>query len=262
MSEQLLATTVGGQGAAVILLHGLFGASDNLGRIATELEKEFQVWRVDLRNHGNSFHSDEMNYPLMVQDLYRSMQANNIEQAYLIGHSMGGKVAMQFALTYPEKVTGLIVADIAPVKYPAHHQAILKGLESLNLAEVANRKMADAVLAEYIDIPGVRQFLIKSLDFTNKVTARWKFNLKAIVEHYHEILAACTAEKPFTGKTLFIAGGLSDYIKPEYKDSILALFPNSELKIIPETSHWLHAEKPSVFIGICQRYLRETGKRL
>jgi len=261
MSEQLLATSVGGQGTAVILLHGLFGASDNLGRVATELEKEFQVWRVDLRNHGNSFHSEEMNYTLMVQDLYRTMQANNIEQAHFIGHSMGGKVAMQFALTYPEKVISLIVADIAPVKYLPHHHAILQGLSALDLSLVSSRKMADTALAEYVEDSGVRQFLLKSLDFTNKAAPRWKFNLNAILDHYLEILDGCQSDSPYSGTTLFIAGGWSDYIKPEYREATLALFPNTELKIIPETSHWLHAEKPRIFIGICQRFLREAEMR-
>lgn len=261
MSEELLATTVSGIGKAVILLHGLFGASDNLGRIAVELAKEFQVWRVDLRNHGNSFHSNEMNYTVMVEDIKRIMHANNIEQAHLIGHSMGGKVAMQFALTYPEKVNSLIVADIAPVRYAAHHHAILEGLSALDLSQVPNRKIADAALAEYVEDHGVRQFLLKSLDFTNKAMPKWKFNLNAIVDHYLEILDGCHSETPYSGKVLFIAGGLSDYIKPEYRDTTLALFPNTELKIIPETSHWLHAEKPSIFIGICQRFLKETEKR-
>lgn len=260
MSEQLLATSVRGEGQAVILLHGLFGSSDNLGRVAAELEKEYQVWQIDLRNHGSSFHNDEMNYPLMVEDLNRTMMAHNIERAHFIGHSMGGKVAMQFALTYPEKVTTLIVADIAPVRYPAHHQAIIKGLKSLDLMKVTNRKMADVMLAEFIDVPGVRQFLIKSLDLSDKGHSKWKFNLKAILEHYHEILDACYSDKPFYGKTLFIAGGLSEYIKPEYRSETLALFPNTELKIIPDTSHWLHAEKPGVFIGICKRCLNESGR--
>ena len=260
MSEQILAASVRGDGQAVILLHGLFGSSDNLCRVAAELEKEFQVWQIDLRNHGSSFHSDEMNYPLMVEDLNRTMKVHGIERAHFIGHSMGGKVAMQFALTYSEKILTLIVADIAPVRYPAHHQAIFKGLESLDLMEVKNRKMADAMLAEYIDVPGVRQFLIKSLDLSDKDHAKWRFNLRAILEHYNEILDACYSEKPFYGRTLFIAGGLSDYIKPEYREETLALFPKTELKIIPDTSHWLHAEKPGVFIGICKRCLHESDR--
>jgi esterase len=260
MPEQLLAVSVSGHGTPIILLHGLFGSSDNLGRVAAELEKEYQVWRVDLRNHGNSFHADEMNYPRMVEDLYRTMCVNNLSHAHLIGHSMGGKVAMQFALTYPERVLSLIVADISPVKYPAHHQAILKGLATLDLTQMANRKMADTALAEYIAEPGVRQFLLKSLDFSGNCSPKWKFNLKAIMEHYQDILDGCYSDKPFSGKTLFIAGGLSDYIKPDYRERTLALFPNTELKIIPDTSHWLHAEKPRIFIGICQRFLKETSK--
>jgi esterase len=256
MSRELLAHKIRGQGEIVILMHGLFGSSDNLGRIALALEEDFQVWQVDLRNHGQSFHSDTMSYPEMVEDLLLIMQVNKAEQVHLFGHSMGGKVAMQFALTYPEKVKSLIVADIAPVTYPPHHHAILKGLNRLDLSKVKNRTMADAALAEYIDVSSVRQFLLKSLDFTTKPAPRWKFNLTTINAHYQAILDACYSSRPYTGKTLFIAGGCSDYIKPEYKEATLKLFPETQLKIIPGASHWLHAEKPEIFIGLCQRFLK------
>tara|TARA_R110001592_G_C13159388_1_gene748792 strand:- start:1758 stop:2534 length:777 start_codon:yes stop_codon:yes gene_type:complete len=257
MGSELLSVSIKGEGEAVIILHGLFGSSDNLSRVAIELEKEYQVFRVDLRNHGNSFHHKDMNYILMVEDVKKYMDAYGIDTAYFIGHSMGGKVAMSFALNYPEKVQKLIVADIAPVTYPPHHKEILEGLSSIPLNSISNRREADEYLAKHIEESGVRQFLLKSLDFSNKQIPVWKFNLSAILENYDQILVGITSTQQFKGDTLFIAGGKSDYIKPDYKLKTMALFPKAKLKIIPETSHWLHAEKPRVFISICQRFLEE-----
>jgi esterase len=257
MTSELLSVSVKGEGKPVIILHGLFGSSDNLARVAIELEKNYTVYRIDLRNHGNSFHDDEMNYSIMVDDLKKTMDHYKIVRANLIGHSMGGKVAMAFALTYPSSMQKLIVADIAPVTYSPHHTAILKGLNSLPLESVVNRKEADRYLAEHIEEPGVRQFLLKSLDFSDKNSAVWKFNLSAILKNYDNILSGNDFFGQFEGETLFIAGGKSDYIKSDYKEKIITLFPKAQLKIIPETSHWLHAEKPRVFISICQRFLEE-----
>ena len=257
MNPEILSSSVKGEGPAVIILHGLFGSSDNLSRVATELEKDYQVYRVDLRNHGNSFHDQDMSYALMVEDLKVCVDSLGIEQAHILGHSMGGKVAMLFSLKHPTRINKLIVADIAPVTYTPHHTQILKGLESMPLAEISSRKVADDYLAKFIDEPGVRQFLLKSLQFNKGEQPKWKFNLSAILENYDKIISGIESSEPFMGKALFIAGGLSDYIKPEYKQKTIALFPNTQLKIIPETSHWLHAEKPRIFIGICQRFLSE-----
>ena len=257
MTSELLSTSIKGEGSPIIILHGLFGSADNLARVSTELEKNFQVIRVDLRNHGNSFHHTNMSYPIMVADIKRVMAHYNIERAHFIGHSMGGKVAMEFALSYPEQVIKLIVADIAPVKYPPHHQKILEGLTSIPLSLISNRKQADEYLANYIYEPGVRQFLLKSLNISPNQKTSWKFNLSAILKNYESILNGDDTSRVFEGKTLFVAGGNSDYIKPEYKTKTMKLFPKALLKIIPETSHWLHAEKPKVFISICQRFLEE-----
>ena len=257
MNPQILFSSVKGEGAAVIILHGLFGSSDNLSRVATELEKDYRVYRIDLRNHGASFHHNDMSYEIMVSDLKVCMDALNIDKAHIIGHSMGGKVAMGFSLQHPQKVQKLIVADIAPVTYPPHHTQILKALKSMPLEQINTRKMADEHLARFINEPGVRQFLLKSLELNKTALTKWKFNLAAILENYNKILSGIESSKPFLGETLFIAGGLSDYIKPEYKQNTMALFPNAQLKIIPDTSHWLHAEKPKIFIGICQRFLEE-----
>jgi len=250
-----LAAKVKGQGDRVIILHGLFGSSDNLGRIANELAKDYEVHSLDLRNHGESFHSQEMSYELMSGDVIQYMNEQNLDRVNILGHSMGGKVAMKIALQYPERINKLIVADIAPVTYTAHHNDIFKGLFSVDFEQANTRSAVDKRLATYIETIGVRQFLMKNLMQSKSGGFTWKMNLKAIYQNYSRILEGLSSNGPYLGEVLFIAGGLSDYIKPAYRTQTLGLFPNTKMKIIPETSHWLHAEQPRVFIGICQRFL-------
>ena len=255
MNNLMLAANVKGQGKVLILLHGLFGSSDNLGRIATELSKHYQVHALDLRNHGESFHSELMSYELMAADVLRYMDTNSFENVHLLGHSMGGKVAMKIALDYPERVDSLIVADIAPVTYPAHHQEIFEGLLSIDFKRDKTRSAADKILAQHIETLGVRQFLLKNFVPKQQGGFHWKMNLSAIYKNYSKILEGLSNNEAFTGRVLFIAGGLSDYIKADYKEKTLSLFPKTEMKVIPEASHWLHAEKPRTFVGICHRFL-------
>jgi len=252
-----LYSNIKGEGETLILLHGLFGSADNLGRIATELSNDFKVHALDLRNHGQSFHSDEMDYALMAQDVINYMDFNTIESACFIGHSMGGKVAMTLALEFPERVRKLIVADISPVTYPAHHNEIFSGLLAINLVRDKTRNAADKVLAEYVGEKGVRQFLLKNLQTVVEGGLKWRVNLDAIYDNYKNILQGMKDDKVYKGSVLFIAGALSDYIKPEYKEKTLNLFPNTQMKVIPEATHWLHAEKPRIFIGICKRFLEK-----
>jgi esterase len=250
-----LAAKVKGQGYPLIVLHGLFGSSDNLGRVASELSKDYQVHSIDLRNHGDSFHTEEMSYDLMAGDVVAYMDEQGLDRVSLLGHSMGGKVAMKIALIYSERVSKLIVADIAPVTYSAHHNEIFKGLLAVDFKQDTTRAAVDKCLAIYINTIGVRQFLMKNLVQRKQGGFGWKMNLSAIHKNYSKILEGLSYNEPYLGKVLFIGGGLSDYIKPAYKQQTLNLFPNTDMKIIPETSHWLHAEKPRIFIGICQRFL-------
>ena len=250
-----LAAKVKGQGDVLIILHGLFGSSDNLGRVATELSEDFEVHSLDLRNHGDSFHTDDMSYELMTKDVIAYLDEHGFDCINMLGHSMGGKVVMNIALTHPERVNKLIVADIAPVTYTAHHNEIFKGLLAVNFEQDKTRSAVDKRLSNYIDTPGVRQFLMKNLVKRDNGKFGWRMNLPAIYKNYSKILTGLSENEPFLGGVLFIAGGLSDYIKPEYKQQTLSLFPNTEMKIIPDTTHWLHAEKPRVFVGICQRFL-------
>jgi len=255
---------ISGQGEPLILLHGLFGSLENLGGIARRLEDNWQIHALDERNHGSSPHSDEMNYPAMAADIIAYMDAQGLGQATILGHSMGGKVAMQVALSYPQRVKAIIVADIAPVTYHPRHDDILEGMKSLDLNGVKSRKQADERLAEFVEIPGVRQFLLKNLEripaeeqTDSDIIFRWRLNLPVIDAHYQNLADAPEGDGPFEGPVLFIKGADSAYIQEKHQDTIRRLFPNAELKIIEGAGHWLHAEKADTFATLCRRFLEQ-----
>jgi esterase len=238
----------------LVLIHGLFGSYENLGVIARSLSEQYQVINIDVRNHGQSGHSDQMSYALMVQDLAQTLDELHIASAALLGHSMGGKLAMAFALQYPQRVSKLIVADIAPVAYAPRHNAIFTGLVAIDLATLTSRTEADKQLSAYIAEPGVRQFLLKSLVKSDQ-RFHWRFNLQALKQHYNALIGAPQIDGCYNGPTLFIKGGNSDYILPEHKAGIMQLFPQAQAKIIQGTGHWLHAEKPAAFTKLVQDFL-------
>lgn len=243
-----------GSGPPLVILHGLFGSADNWFSIARELQEDFTLYLVDQRNHGDSPQSNEWNYQVMVSDLIQLLDEQGLEKIFLMGHSMGGKTAMNFVLSYPERVEKLIVADIAPRYYPVHHQEILKGLNSLSLTQIQSRKEADEKLAEYIPEAGIRQFLLKSLgrDETGFV---WKVNLAAITENIEEVGQQLESEAQYEGKTLFLAGAKSDYITDEDCQEIYSFFPNYQLIRVPNAGHWLHAEQPKAVIKEITNFL-------
>lgn len=243
-----------GAGPAVVLIHGLFGSFENLGSIARALSDDFQIINIDVRNHGRSEHSDEMNYPLLAADLAETLAHLKLSPFAIVGHSMGGKIAMEYALRYPERVTRLVMADIAPVSYHARHNSIFDGLHSVDLTQLSSRGEADKQLAQHINEAGVRQFLLKSLDKTDQ-GFRWRFNLKALAAHYAELIGAPLAAGQFMGPALFIKGGDSDYILPEHRPLIMQHFPHAQAKVIQGTGHWLHAEKPAAFNKLVRDFL-------
>lgn len=244
-----------GEGDPLILLHGLFGSLENLGGITQRLSDTWQVHALDLRNHGRSPHVEEMGYPAMADDVLRYLDKQGIDQAAVLGHSMGGKTAMELALAHPDRVSRLIVADISPVAYPPHHDAIIEGLTGLELAKIKSRGDADKKLAEHVEIPAVRQFLLKNLVRTDDGGYDWRINLDAIENDYPQIAEGPTAQGPYEGPTLFLKGGDSDYIKDGHRDIVARLFPNAVLRILPGTGHWLHAEKADLFAKLCRRFL-------
>lgn len=245
-----------GQGDPVIILHGLFGTSDNWQTIAKKLAEHYTVFILDQRNHGRSPHDDEFNYHLMAEDLKDFMEQHWIHQARIIGHSMGGKTAMQFALEYPDMVEKLVVVDIANQNYQGGHEAIFKALFSLDLGNIKNRKEADAALETQIEDFGVRQFLLKNLSRNKSGQYEWKMNLPVIYKNYAAILSAVNGDYPFEGATLFVKGGLSDYITSDNFELTQTSFPNAELKTIEKAGHWVHAAAPAELLLLLDKFLK------
>lgn len=233
-----------GSGEDVIVIHGLFGSLENLNVIAKSLAENYRVTNIDLRNHGQSFHDAQMDYQVMARDVIHLMEHLKINKAHIIGHSMGGKVAMKLALTEPSLVDKLIVLDIAPVTYKPRHDAIFAGLNAVEQAQVQDRKSADTILAQYVNELGVRQFLLKSFAKNESGEFSWRFNLAVLFEKYENILTDINENNSCSCDTLFIKGNDSDYILPEYRDAIMAHFPKAKAKIIHGAGHWLHAQKP------------------
>ena len=244
--NQLLNYQQLGSGKDIILIHGLFGRLENLNMVAKALSESYRVTSVDVRNHGDSFHSELMDYPSMAKDIVVIMQHLAIESAIILGHSMGGKVAMELALTYPERVDKLIVADIAPVEYPPHHNQIIDGLKAIDLSSVKGRKDADKQLANYVDNLSVRQFLLGNLTSKNGQFV-FKCDIENIDKNYPNIMRTYQGSNTYSGPTLFIKGANSDYILPEHRAEIVRLFPQSRARVIQGAGHWLHAEKNIAF---------------
>jgi len=246
-----------GAGQPLIILHGLFGFLDNWQTLAKYLSQKYKVYLVDQRNHGRSPHSPDFNYNFMVQDLVELIEDQQIPEPAIMGHSMGGKTAMNFALQHPDKISKLIVVDIAPKSYPPHHQDILAALHAVDLSVVKTRAEVDEVLAQYIPEQDVRLFLAKNLYRREDNSFAWRMNFPVIEESIEEVGREITSDKPFTKPTLFIKGGNSRYIKPE-KDTepILELFPSASIETIPNAGHWVHAEAPEAFYNLVVNFLQ------
>ncbi len=233
-----------GTGHPLFVLHGVFGSSDNWQTLGKSFSEHFTTYLIDLRNHGSSPHSDEMNYSVMTEDLLELMRDEGLESIYLLGHSMGGKTAMHLATHYPNKVKKLIVVDIAPKYYPPHHQQIFKGFHSVDLETTQSRKDADEQISQVISDLGIRQFILKNLGRDSENNFQWKLNLKAIEANIHEVGGGMAENALFDHSTLFIGGTKSDYITQEDLPLIGKHFPNSQVEMIAGAGHWVHAEKP------------------
>lgn len=234
-------------GIPLVVIHGLFGMSDNWGTFGRSFGEKRQVHLLDLRNHGRSFHCEEMSVEVMVDDLSAYIASIAADQIDLIGHSLGGKVAMQFAIDHPEKVAKLIVADIAPKPYPPHHEDIFNALCAVNIGSIANRKDVQTSLEKYIKEPGVIQFLLKNVYIKDDRSLDWRFNLDVLKGKYAEFITVGVKSGIFKGPTLFLAGEKSRYILPEDKANIETQFPMAIIKTIPNAGHWVQAENPQAF---------------
>jgi esterase len=248
--------TCAGDGPPVVLLHGLFGSGSNLGALARALRREFTVYAPDLPNHGRSDWLAELDLPLLAQLLQYWLQQQDLSSAAFVGHSLGGKVAMQLALDHPESVSSLVVADIAPVAYPPHHDAVFTALEAVAIAQCKSRDEAAQLMTSYLEEQDVVQFLLASLARNQQGNYDWRFNLQDIRQGYAGLRAAPQDGSPYEGPVLFIKGGESNYIQEENRANILALFPQAKVKVMPGCGHWLHAQQPRLFNGIVERFLR------
>lgn len=253
----MLYSKIEGTGKPLVILHGFLGMSDNWKTLATQYAQAgFNVHLLDLRNHGRSFHSDEFDYDLMVRDFLDYCENHNLEKIALLGHSMGGKVAMFFATTYSEKVEKLIVADIGPKYYPPHHQTILEGLNAVDFSKKPSRNQVEEILTTYIPDFGTRQFLMKNLYWKTPEELAFRFNLAVLSQKVSQIGAALPDDLIFNKPTLFIRGGNSNYILDDDFPLINSHFPNSSIQTIPEVGHWLHAEKPKEFLELTLDFLK------
>lgn len=248
-----------GQGQPIIFLHGIFGSSDNWLTQARLLSAGYHTYALDLRNHGQSPHDDQFDYPAMAADVLEFMETNRVEDPVIIGHSMGGKVAMNFAVKYPEKLKALVVVDIAPKLYDMKHYAILDGLTAIPIDEVTSRGEADERLSAYVPEPGVRQFLLKNLQRKPEGGFKWKLNLPVIAANIEKIGLDVQSQRPFERPTLFVRGKRSNYIRDEDISRIREVFPSAELETL-DTGHWVPAEKPKEFVEVVTEWLsRKTG---
>ncbi len=248
-----------GTGEHIVLIHGLFGSLENLNMVAKPLAQDYCVTSVDVRNHGDSFHASTMEYSELAQDIINLLDHLHIDTCILLGHSMGGKIAIQVALSHPERISKLLIADIAPVSYPPHHLKIIAGLQAIDLSQVMKRKDADTQLAPYVDNVGVRQFLLRNLAVNSQGKFAFKCSLSDISLCYPQIMKANVKpveKSAYSGQTLFIKGGDSDYILAEHREAIAALLPNSKAKIIQGAGHWLHAEKTIAFNKIVSDFIK------
>ncbi|WP_421874916.1 alpha/beta fold hydrolase [Marinoscillum sp.] len=244
-----------GNGHPLFVLHGVFGSSDNWQTLGKSFSDHYSTYLIDQRNHGNSPHSDEMNYEVMAEDLVELMEDEGLDTIYLLGHSMGGKVAMHFATLYPEKVDKLIVVDIAPKYYPPHHQQIFEGFHSIDLKSLESRKEADQQMSQVIKNFGVRQFILKNLGRDSDNNFEWKLNLYAIENNIEQVGSGIADNAVYDKETLFIGGSKSDYIKTEDQPLITSHFPNARIEMVDGAGHWVHAEKPEELNQLVTEFL-------
>ena len=246
-----------GEGPAVILLHGLFGSNENLGGLARALAENHHVIGMDLRNHGRSPHGTPMDYATLAEDVRETMDEHGIERADVVGHSMGGKTAMQLALANPERVRGLVVIDIAPVAYEHRHDDELSAMRGLDLSTVASRGDADRALAGDVPNPAVRQFLLKNLARADGGFT-WRIPLDIINREYADIAAAPPSPGPYEGPALFLRGAASGYVPETAEPAIVEHFPNARIETIADAGHWPHVEQPELLLDHVVHFLNEN----
>lgn len=243
----LLNHKIFGEGQPLVILHGLFGSMDNWLTHAKKLSEYYKVILVDQRNHGHSDWSEDFNYEILSNDLHELLTYLEISEIILLGHSMGGKTAIEFTQRYPSFVSKLIVVDIGIKQYPMHHDVILEGLNAIDLNVIKTRGEADKVLSQHVDSIGVKQFLLKNLYWKDQGQLAWRINIPVLEKNISNILAKMDSIELHT-QTLFIRGAQSSYILDEDIDELEEFFTDFQLVTIENAGHWVHAESPEVFI--------------
>lgn len=242
--------------APLVMLHGLFGSSDNWIGVAPKLGRK--CYALDLRNHGLSPHSDEMDFPLMAGDVAEFFDEHKLPRVSVLGHSLGGKVAMQFALTHPDRMEKLVTVDIAPRTYAPEHNPIFKALLGLDLKRFQSRNQIEEALAPEIPDLALRRFLLKNLKLGQGTPANfaWKIPLASLFANYPKLCEPLTSPRIFNGPTLFLRGGKSPYVTADDTAQIQKLFPRSKLETIGQANHWVHADAPDDFVRHVSEFLK------
>jgi esterase len=252
----LLHSNILGEGKPFVILHGFVGMGDNWKSLGKRFsEQGCQVHLVDQRNHGRSFHSKSFNYNFLTEDLKKYCDFYKLEDFILLGHSMGGKTAMNYAVNYPDNLSKLIIADIGPKQYPTHHQDILKALSALDFSIVKTRKIANEVISDYIKNDGLRQFLAKNLYWKHPDELALRINLPVLIENIEEVGKLLSENSIYLKETLFLRGANSNYIEKADEFLIKKQFPNSEIQTIENAGHWLHAENPKDFYNEVMNFI-------
>ena len=249
---------VRGKGFPLIIVHGFLGSLDNWRNASQRLSDHYATYRIDLRNHGLSPHSDAMNYELMAQDLREFVDLHRLPSSFLLGHSMGGKVAMQFAADWPDRVAKLAVVDIAPRAYEPYQRPILNALLALDLTIFKSFAEVENALSGAIPDIGVRQFLLKNLTRDNDGGLRWKIPLQAIARNYDDLVVAIQPRQSFDKPTCFIRGGRSNYITEKDIPVIQAIFTHAKIETIPEAGHWVHMDAPEAFLRCVMKFFSDS----
>ncbi len=250
-----------GSGQPIIILHGLFGMSDNWITFAKKFAQTNKVYILDLRNHGQSPHHPQFTYDLLVDDLLEFIKDKKLQNIILLGHSMGGKLAMKFSLEYPAYINKMIIVDITARAYNiARFKSILETMQSLPLKDMTSRKEADTILTKTIPLPGLRKFLLKNLTFDRQNHFKWKLNIDSLLNNLDNISTLIESEdtrgKSFNKNVLLIRGALSDYVTQEDIHGLKCLFPALQIEIISDSTHWVHAESPDAFYKAVKDFLQ------
>jgi esterase len=243
-----------GAGPPLVILHGFLGSLDNWHSLSRRFAASFRVFSLDQRNHGRSPHSEEFTYEAMADDLGEFLHDHDLRGSSIIGHSLGGKTAMRFALDHPESVGRLVVVDIGPKAYPAHHDAILEALRSIDLSRYSSRDQVAEALAGSIPSNTTRQFLLKNLKRNDDSSFSWKMNLRVLDREYDAVNKSITASRPFEKPTLFVRSLKEGYVLDEDLPGIRQLFPVCTIVDV-SVGHWIHAEAPDLFFGTVMDFL-------